>query len=75
MGSTLFVVEIRSWDWPLHVGVRPPLESAERDPKGDLLCVESISIDGFILAPEAHRSKLMHLTLYPWQLAQPRGDQ
>lgn len=65
MGSTLVVVEIRSWDWPLHVGVRPHSASAERGPEDDLLCVETISIDGLVLAPEEHRSKVIDLRLYP----------
>lgn len=65
MGSTLFVVEIRSWDWPLHVGVRPCSAGAEHGPEGDLLCVEAIAIEGLVLAPEEHRSKVMHLTLHP----------
>ena len=29
------------------------------------MCVETIAIDGVVLAPEEHRSKLIHLTLYP----------
>lgn len=65
MGSTLFVVEIRSWDWPLHVGVRPRSASEERGPGGDLLCVETIAIDGLVVAPEEHRSKVIDLRLHP----------
>ena len=65
MGSTLFLVEIQSWDWPLHVGVRPRSAVADRDPDGDLLCVETITIEGFVLEPEEHRSKLIHLRLSP----------
>ena len=65
MGSTLFVVEIRSWDWPLHVGARPRASGAERGPEGDLLCVETVTIDGIVLAPEEHRSKLIHIGLLP----------
>jgi hypothetical protein len=65
MGSTLFVVEIRSWDWPLHVGVRPRSDSVERSLEDDLLCVETIAIDGVVLEPDEHRSKIMDLRLYP----------
>jgi hypothetical protein len=65
MSSTLFLVEILSWDWPLHVGVRPRSASAERDPDGDLMCVETITIDGLVLEPEEHRSKVIHLRLSP----------
>jgi len=65
MGATLYLVEIQSWDWPLHVGVRPRSASAERDPDGDLMCVETIVIDGLVLAPEEHQSKLIHLRLSP----------
>jgi hypothetical protein len=74
MGSTLFVVEIRSWDWPLHVGVRPRSDSAERAPEGDLLCVETIAIDGLVLAPEEHRSKTIDLRLYPLPREVISGD-
>jgi len=65
MASTLFVVEIRSWDWPLHVGIRPRSAGAERSPEGDLLCVETIAIDGLVLVPEEHRSKIIGLRLHP----------
>jgi hypothetical protein len=65
MSPTLYHVEIRSWDWPLHVGVRPPSAAAERAPKGDLLCVEAVAIEGLVLAPEEHCSKLIHLGLSP----------
>lgn len=65
MSSTLFLVEIRSWDWPLHVGVRPRSASPEHSPEEDLLCVEAVAIDGLVLAPEEHRSKLMHIELFP----------
>ena len=65
MSSTLFLVEIRSWDWPLHVGLRPRTAGAERDPGGDLLCVETITIEGLVLAPEEHRSKPILVRLSP----------
>lgn len=61
----MFLVEIQSWDWPLHVGVRPRSAFAASDPEGDLLCVEAIAIEGLVLAPEEHRSKLIHLSLSP----------
>ena len=65
MSSTLYLVEIQSWDWPLHVGVRPRSAVADHDLEGNLLCVETLEIHGFVLAPEEHRSKLIHFTLYP----------
>jgi hypothetical protein len=65
MSSSQFVIEIRSWDWPLHVGVRPRSAAAERDPDGDLMCVETITIEGLVLAPEEHRSEQIHLRLTP----------
>lgn len=33
--------------------------------EGDILCSQAISVEGVVLAPEEHRSKLIHLTLYP----------
>ncbi|RAK63028.1 hypothetical protein [Phenylobacterium kunshanense] len=65
MSSTLFVVEIRSWDWPLHVGVRPRPASAERGLDDDLMCVETIAIEGLVLEPQEHRSKVIHIGLLP----------
>jgi hypothetical protein len=63
MSETMFLVEIQSWDWPLHVGVRPRSEVAGLE--GDLLCVETLTIAGLILSPEEHRSKLIELRLHP----------
>lgn len=61
----MYVVEIQSWDWPLHVGVRPHAAVAESDPESDLMCVETITVNGLVLAPEEHRSKVIVLMLYP----------
>ena len=66
MSETLFLVEITSWDWPLHVAVRPRSAIADRDREGDLLCAEGVTIEGLVLAPEEHRSKLIHLRLSPF---------
>lgn len=65
MSSTLYVVEIQSWDWPLHVGVRPRPAVGDSALEEVLLCVEAIEIHGLVLAPLEHRSKPIHLTLYP----------
>jgi hypothetical protein len=65
MGTTPVYVEIQSWDWPLHVGVRPGPAVAEHGPEEDLLCMEAITIEGLVLSPEEHRSKLIHLILTP----------
>ena len=65
MGSTLLFVEIQSWDWPLHVGVRPHTEGAGSGAEGNLMCVEAITINGIVLAPEEYRSKLIHIGLSP----------
>jgi len=65
MGSTLYVVEIQSWDWHLHVGVRPRSPVAEPAVEDDLLCSQAIAIGGLVLAPERHRAKPIHLSLYP----------
>ena len=61
----MFLIEIQSWDWPLHVGVRPRSSTTDPGGEGDLLCAESVAIEGLVLAPEKHRSKLIHLRLYP----------
>ena len=65
MSATLLLVEIKSWDWPLHVGVRQRSAIAKRGLEEDLLCVEAIAIEGLVLAPEEHRSKLIHIGLSP----------
>ena len=63
MSETLYVIRIRSWDWPLHVGVRPRVASAEGE--DDLMCVEGISIEGVIVEPEDHRGKVIGLNVMP----------
>ena len=65
MSSTQFVVQIQSWDWALHIGGRPHGSSPDRSPDGDLLSSEAVAIDGLVLSPEEHRSKLIQLRLYP----------
>ena len=65
MSATLFVVEIQNWDWPLHVGVRPRSAVAGRGLEDELLCVETITVEGSVLSPKEHRSKLIHLSLTP----------
>jgi hypothetical protein len=66
MSETLFVVEIQRWDWPLFVGVRPR-SAVVIDPELEAgpLCVETLTIEGLIVAPEEHRSKVIQLWLYP----------
>jgi hypothetical protein len=65
MRTTPFYVEIQSWDWPLHVGVRPGPAVTEHGPDEDLICAESITIEGVVLSPEEHQSKLIYLSLIP----------
>ena len=65
MSATQFVVKIQEWDWPLHVGVRPRALSHDGSPDPGLLCSETVAIDGLVLSPEEHRSKLIQLRLYP----------
>lgn len=65
MSSTQFIVQIQSWDWLLHVGGRPHVSSPGRSPDGDLLSSEAVAIDGLVLSPEEHCSKLIQLRLYP----------
>jgi hypothetical protein len=65
MSATPLYVEIQSWDWPLHVGVRPGAAVAPHGPQDDLICAESITIEGVVLAPEEHQSKLIRLSLIP----------
>jgi len=64
MSETLFLIEIQSWDWPLYVGVTPEAAVTNPDLDGDLLCVQNIEIQGRVLAPEEHRSKLIELRVY-----------
>jgi len=65
MSSTQLIVQIQNWDWPLHVGVKPRISSSDQSPDGGLLCSEAVAIDGVILSPEEHHSKLIQLRLYP----------
>lgn len=58
------VIEIQKWDWPLAVGAKP-IPSREFDPGGPLMCVRSISVEGLVVEPEAHRSKRILLLLMP----------
>lgn len=64
MSPTLFVIQIRNWDWPLHVGGDPRASGASGS-GGNLLCSEAVVIDGIVLSPEEHQSKLVDLSLYP----------
>jgi len=66
MSETLFLVEIQSWDWPLHVGVTPRSAVADPGLEGDLMCVQNVTIEGRVLEPEEHRSKLIDLRVYPF---------
>jgi hypothetical protein len=70
MSSVLFLVEIRSWDWPLHVGVRPGSAIAQASDAEAILCSQAIAINGQVITPEAHRSKLIYLSLHPhpWEI-------
>jgi hypothetical protein len=65
MSSTQFVVQIQSWDWPLHVGVKPRSVVDDLGRDGDLLCSEAIVIDGLILSPQEHATKSIQFHLYP----------
>jgi len=65
MNSTQFVVQIESWDWPLHVGVKPRAVVDDLGRDGDLLCSEAIVIDGLILSPQEHAAKSIQCQLYP----------
>jgi hypothetical protein len=69
MAPTLYVVEIQSWDWPLHVGVRPRLAAPDVESKRDLLCVQTVEIHGRIVTPQEHESKAIQLGVSPL----PRG--
>ena len=65
MSSIQFVVQIQSWDWPLHIGVKPRsvLDDLRRD--GDFLCSEAIEIEGLVLSPQEHATKSIQFHLYP----------
>lgn len=60
MPSTLFVIEIDGWDWPLHVGA-----TGGADAGGDLSCVQTINIRGSVVSPEEHHSKSIEVWLTP----------
>ena len=74
MSSTQYLVEIASWDWPLHVGIRPETPTVEPDLQGDLICADAILIEAIVLAPQEHRGKRTHLTLYPLPREVIAGD-
>ena len=65
MSSTQFIIQIQSWDWPLHVGLKPHALTHNRRPDGGFLCSAVVVIDGLILLPEERRSKIIQLRLYP----------
>jgi hypothetical protein len=64
MSETRFLIEIQSWDWPLHVGVTPGAAVTDPNLDGDLVCVQNIEIQGRVLAPEEHLFKLIELRVY-----------
>ena len=65
MDSTLFVVDIERWDWPLHVGIRPASVSQESGLEDALLCSQSVEIEGLVVEPEVFRSQRISLNLTP----------
>ncbi len=65
MISVRYTVAIDRWDWNLHVGVRPQTGSPDRATNSDLLVSQAIAIEGLLAAPDEHRAKRIHLTLYP----------
>jgi hypothetical protein len=77
VSSTQFVVQIQSWDWPLHVGVKPRSVVDDLGPDGDLLCSEAVVINGLVLSPQEHRSALIQLGLYPLprEIMSDRGEE
>jgi hypothetical protein len=60
MSSTLFVIEIESWDWPLHVGATGGSHAG-----GGLSCVQTLNIRGVVTSPAEHHSKSIEVWLSP----------
>jgi hypothetical protein len=64
MSPTQYVVRIQDWDWPLHMGIKPR-SSMGADSVDELICSETLIIDGLVLLPGEHRSERIQLRLNP----------
>lgn len=60
------LVEILTWDWPLHVGLSTKLTPREDRLQGGLNVGRSIDIAGHILAPREQRDSRIRITLLPF---------
>lgn len=60
------LVEIRTWDWALHVGVSSRLLPRKHRFQGGLSYVRSFELGGRILAPGEHRDRNIRLWLRPF---------
>lgn len=61
-----FLVEIKAWDGNLHVGLSSEPTPQEHRFQGGLTYVRGFDIDGRIVAPKVHRSRVIRLWLSPF---------
>ena len=61
-----YVIEIRSWDWSLHVGMSREVVPPEYRFQGGLEYVRSFVIEGRLMAPAAVRDRRVQVWLSPF---------
>jgi hypothetical protein len=64
--SGRLLVEIRSWDWNLHLGVDRTLTPRKHRFQGGLSYGKPFDVSGRILAPREHRDERIRLHLMPF---------
>ena len=57
------LIEIPSWDWPLHVGMAPPSMPPEQRRQGDLFYVQRLEISGRVLTPVALQGRSVRISI------------
>src|SRR6476646_1132408 len=57
----LLVVELKAWNWNLHVGLSSDLSPPDQRFQGGLSYIRSFEIQGLILAPGSLRSKSIRI--------------
>jgi len=65
METGRLLIEIKSWDVSLYVGLSPDAMPAEDRFQGGLLYSRGIDIKGFVLAPKTHRTKQVRIWVSP----------
>lgn len=61
-----FLIAIKSWDWPLFVGLSPDSTPPEYRFQGGLHHVRGFEIDGEIVAPKAYRGRAVRVWISPF---------